>query len=390
MNNFAIFTTEVIGENKGGPSGYIFNLTKGLNMCNIEYTLISNTIVESKSISNNNKRKITSIRSILYTVKKGLTTRKIFKDSISEFTIVHCHSCEDVWYLRKFLKFKGEIILTSHRPEPLADERITGIQLSNQENKKFKLLRLFLNYIEKFGYKKSNFFIFPSPGAHSIYTTFPGFMKYSINKKVYYVYTGVENKYIDRSITRIKEDFGLPLNNRVITYIGRHNYIKGYDMLKDSIDEIISDDFVMVCAGANNLITSPKHEQWYELGLIKNVNELISISDFVVIPNRNTYFDLIIIEVLSQGKIVLTSNTGGNIDLANNSKGVVLFEKGSIKSLKEKIKEVKSYDVTVKNDLENQNFNFYNEYCSLEKFAINYIKIIDLIADKVEENNRHV
>ena len=38
-------------------------------------------------------------------------------------------------------------------------------------------------------------------------------------------------------------------------------------------------------------------------------HSLINASDMFILPNKETYFDLIMLEVLSMGKIVLATNT---------------------------------------------------------------------------------
>ena len=66
-----------------------------------------------------------------------------------------------------------------------------------------------------------------------------------------------------------------------------------------------------VCAGTGE-ITAPKHERWLELGFVNNIIDYYVISDLHIIPNRDTYFDIALLEVLRAGKHVVVSRTGGN------------------------------------------------------------------------------
>ena len=60
-----------------------------------------------------------------------------------------------------------------------------------------------------------------------------------------------------------------------------------------------------------------------------------------VLPNRETYFDLVLLEVLRQGTPVLLARTGGNKWFENkNVKGIFFFDYGNIDDFIAKIKEI--------------------------------------------------
>ena len=134
---------------------------------------------------------------------------------------------------------------------------------------------------------------------------------------------------------------------------------------------------VPIVAGAKSDIQYPKDSDWIELGYINDAMNLMSISDVVVIPNRNTYFDLVIIEALSLGKIVVTSNTGGNIDIAKTNRGLYLFDNNSEISCTEAIKHVLSMSNPERRDLETCSRKYYLENCTPEVFAENYLRVIN-------------
>ena len=103
----------------------------------------------------------------------------------------------------------------------------------------------------------------------------------------------------------------------------------------------------------------------------------MNASDVVVIPNRNTYFDLVILEALSLGKIVITSNTGGNIDIAKDTEALVLFDNKKENSLFEAIVSIIDMSVNERKKLEKAALCFYEKNCTERIFANNYIKIIN-------------
>lgn len=126
-------------------------------------------------------------------------------------------------------------------------------------------------------------------------------------------------------------DLGIPDNAFVITYFGRHNEIKGYDILKEVGMKLLKkyDNLYFLCAGVGPVLPL-KHPRWIELGFINNTQELLSQSDLYILPNRETYFDLVVLEILRSSTNLLLSNTGGNkyfqlLD-KNDTNGIVFFD----------------------------------------------------------------
>lgn len=391
MKNFAIFNYSDIGKNQGGPSGYLYNLFQGMKEINKDITffrVMQGQQNDSKIKTTNRSNPIVEeIRSILYLIKKGFLCASKVSKEIHNFTVIHVHSCEDVFYLRSFVKYKGNIILTSHRPESLVEEKVTSLKIKCKTKWSFPLLKLQLQIIEKMGYKGSQGFIFPSPGAMSIYNQFPGFKKYSKEKPIGYVFTGSPKKVPNISLTEYRRKLSLNAEDKMICYIGRHNYIKGYDLLTSIAKRFENNGINVVCAGANNLLPSPDSSNWTELGFVSDPFNLINASDIVVIPNRNTYFDLIIVEILSLGKIVVTSDSGGNLDISRHTKGLRLFKSGDLESLYNEI--ISTFELTndEKSKIANENIEFYNKYCTLDRFATNYIKTISTVSNLITPNN---
>lgn len=47
-------------------------------------------------------------------------------------------------------------------------------------------------------------------------------------------------------------------------YVGRHNYIKGYDLLINAFQQIDVNKVKVVCAGAQSNIEAPKSKNWVQ------------------------------------------------------------------------------------------------------------------------------
>ncbi|MFS0864570.1 glycosyltransferase family 4 protein [Fredinandcohnia sp. 179-A 10B2 NHS] len=383
----AIFNYSGICKNTGGPSGYLYNLFEGLKEASTTIPLFS-VVQTNKQQGGSTTPKINSpfvqeIRSLLYLIKKGINCSKKVSKEIHEYDIIHTHSCEDVFYLRRFIKYNGKIILTSHRPQPLEDESVIPLKLKLGTKWNFPFFRFIITQIEKYGYKECSGFIFPSEGAMKIYNDFPGFKKFSKNKPINYVFTGakIENPTIPTKDYR--EKLSLSKHDKVICYIGRHNYIKGYDLLVSLADRLEKEDIKVICAGAISGIPVPKNKNWIELGHISDPSNLINASDIVVIPNRNTYFDLIIVEILSLGKMIVTSKTGGNIDIAKQTKGLRLFKSGDSENLYQTIIDSFNLPAEEKEKLSDENLDFYNQNCTINKFTKNYMVALNKVCSKL-------
>lgn len=393
MKKIGVFFSGELSENKGGPNGYLYNLRQGLihNSININFYTVNqnskknNSKKSQNSFSDKEKNFFESLKLefkvLAFYIKKGLKCNKIVESGYRSKEILHVHSSEDVFYLRRFLNYKGKIIFTPHRPECLADETITSLQLKNNTQYRFIVLRFFLNYLERFSYKKSDAFIFPSENSMNIYNNFPGFSIHSLNKPIQYVFTGVPYRKATINREEYRKKLGIKSDDKMICFIGRHNYIKGYDLLVKLSDKLLSEDIYVYCAGANNGIKSPKNDKWCELGYVSDPFNLINAADIVVIPNRNTYFDLICIEVLSIGTPLLSSNTGGNLDIKKLTNGIYLFENGNEESLLANIKEIFSLKTDDIENISSENKTFYQENCSLENFSEKYILALNNIKE---------
>lgn len=384
MNDIGIFLNKELKDNAGGPSGYLYNLKIGLDKFenNIKFFTINHT-EEKKESNNKNSKQYNPIfldfRLAISYLLKGFKTKKIINSDLYKMSCIHVHASEDLWALKAILGYKGKIIFTPHRPETLSNEVVTTQQLLNDTKYNFPILRRVCVFIEKYSYKNANAFIFPSQGAAIIYEKFPGFSDYVRNKPIRYVYTGTrdvnKNALID-DYKHLKDDGKI-----TFAYIGRHNYIKGYDLLVDAFPCIESNSAKIVCAGSQSNIKPPKSKNWLELGYINNANSLMKAADCVIIPNRNTYFDLIIVEALSVGSLVITSKTGGNVDLAKETDGLLLFESAKVDSLNSAILRFLELSNSEKDKMRSNNRKLYEAKCSIDCFAKTYYEIVNEIKE---------
>lgn len=374
--------------NKGGPTGYLYNLYRGFNdeqnvpdFLYVEEFVMPHKQKNNQTVSTKENKFKRCLLELGYFLILGIRCRKKLKNKVNQYDVIHAHGSQDVYYLRKYCKYKGKIILTSHRPESYIDE---GRPILNKcDGWIYKPFKWFYNHMESLSYKEADGFIFPSPHAMEIYKNFPGFNKALKNKPVEYVYTGCVKKPVTIDKDEYRSKYNIPNEHFVVTFIGRHTKIKGYDRLVSAFSELEKKDITVVVAGASSDIMPPNSTKWIELGYITDANNLMNASDVVVIPNRNTYYDLVIIEALSQGCIVISSNTGGNIDIAQNTEALILFDNNDEHDLVRKILEIYDENDDIKEKYHLAAKQFYDHYGENTVFAKNFLKALDSVSKRV-------
>jgi glycosyltransferase involved in cell wall biosynthesis len=381
----------IVKERCGGPPTYLFNLKQFVLENNLEDYIhfLSDFILHQEAVQTNYiKRIIVNIgKNILLFLDKN---KKIYNNIliflfiqkmkggksayhyINEFSIniydyIHFHSAYDVCLFRRHLvNFKGKIILTSHTPEAPHLEF-----LSDFDNMNIKYLwainKKGFDWFETMAFRTiPDYIIFPCKEAEEpYYNTYPLFKSIFSEKRIKYVPTGIPSAKIKLSRSDIRKRYNINENEIVICYVGRHSEIKGYDILLKFGETILAqhDNITFIIAGKEYPLSGLKHGKWKEIGWTDDPHSIINASDLFVLPNREAYFDLILLEVMSLGKPIMLSYTGGNKYFKKFlSKGLMYFKNGDIDDMT---------SVFRKNI---NNFSSWNEYGGINQkiFSTNF------------------
>ena len=343
--------------NSGGPSGYVYNVYEYLKHNPSENIFFLSDLRKTNShqtnefktdnydktriqklyshLNNSQNRLIKYSLIIYHFIKKAITsntskikyniykirnfTDKQFNDKyeigvdisvLNEYDYIHFHFTTQLTrFLATYSNYKSKIILTTHCPCSCVDEQLYC------EKKWMRLFRQFAINNECKAFYKSDFIMFPCAEAMEPYRKVKKIKKALDNRKdrIFFVPTSILDTKTSANESDIRTKLGIPADNIVITFFGRHNHIKGYDIIKKNGIKLLNahKDCTIVCAGTGE-ITAPKHERWLELGFVNNIIDYYVISDLHIIPNRDTYFDIALLEVLRAGKHVVVSRTGGN------------------------------------------------------------------------------
>lgn len=374
----------------GGPVGYNYNLLCGMESLphiNIEI----NYLPGRPSVSKQANQKIAKInnkivRNMLLAGKsianKGLMMygpkHKAAVD-LSQYDAVHFHKTMDLYRAKDSLaNYKGKVLLTSHTPTMPYLEVIDN--MTDFEKRYMKWFYRKLPEIDRFAFERADYIIFPCPEAEEpYYHTWPGYDEFhrKNENKFRYLPTGTSQKTAQLSRTEVLGKYHIPQDAFVISYVGRHNEIKGYGDLKEVARELLEKypNLYFLIAGKEGPMMGLKHPRWIEAGWTNDPGSIIKAADFFMLPNRETYFDLVMLEVLSLGQIVLASRTGGNRYFEQfGTDGILLYD-----SLDEAVEKVsKLYELSADQTvaLRKANRELYEAHFTNKVFAEQYQRLM--------------
>jgi glycosyltransferase involved in cell wall biosynthesis len=294
---------------------------------------------------------------------------------------VHVHTAPHALELGQAFDAHGlrlPLMLTSHCPESMGKEQADIWRLRGADAALCDRLEAAARRVEAMAFARADVWIFPSREAMQPYkATIPEFDRWAEGKDIRFVATGATALRTDLTKEQAKERFGLS-GRRVIGYFGRHNEVKGYDLLAEAGTAILDahEDVAVLVAGKLDGIAPPAHPRWKELGWFNRPAEMLAACDLFVLPNRMTYFDLALVEALSAGAPVLASATGGNISVHAMTDGAIaLFEGGSAASLQREALRLLN-DPTAAEDLGRRARAAYLQRFTPEAFARCYVALI--------------
>lgn len=308
------------------------------------------------------------------------------KRDFSEYDIIHFHQSMDLFLERYNLEnYRGAVILQSHSPLPYSLERMTDLS---------PLYRLFIPGfadkflgIDKYAFERADHIIFPCEDAEEPYlNNWKDYARIkSLKQNTYhYILTGIESVSIKKERKQILQELNIQEADHgfIISYVGRHNFVKGYDLLKSIFSRYIelNENSWLIAAGKEEPFVRLNHKHWIEVGFTTDPYSYIAASDVFVLPNRVTYFDIVMIEVLSLGKIVIASRTGGNKFFEKCGLGGVLLYDSEEEAvlLLDKVCKMTTSERRV---LEEENKLFFEKYLTASAMYNSYISVLRSISE---------
>ena len=401
MKRVLIWDLDIHLKNSGGAAGYLYQL-KQSNLFQYFGVFFFKDLMpnSTKNEKENIRRRIPNLirfleqidifhfREFFYAYRTLCKWRKVTSISIpinlNEYDIIHFHSSQDLYCARKMLlNFAGIVILTTHSPEPVSCEQ-TAVYVH------FGFLKRYLEKMilkkELYAWNLAQYILFPVKEAMEPYMINNKISNYIVqNSKFIFCPTSI----LDENATNTKctrdnliKKLGLPWDCFIISYVGRHSIVKGYDQLKLLAQEIFKQttNVYFIIAGEERPICGLNDERWIELGWIDYASDMIKASDLFILPNKETYFDIVALEVIRAGVPIMMSNTGGNkfFSSLKDDYGIFMFDYGNIDSqvhLLLSIMKQKS-DGKLKYYGE-RNRLLYEKYFTVEAFFYRYRNLLD-------------
>ena len=274
--------------------------------------------------------------------------------------------------------YNGAVLLTSHSPCALHKEFIARLDPQDAERYKGRLLQL--ERMDEFAFNRADYIFFPCEEAEEPYFhTWSNYKSVRNKTKLRYISTGILECVAKTPGLEVRERLGIPQEAFVLCYVGRHNEIKGYDRLVAQIPEILDKYGAwMLVAGKQGPLFPPRHDRWIEVGWTDDPHSLMAASDLFILPNHETFFDLVMLEVLSLGIPILASRTGGNRFFEKfGSRGISLFE--DERGLARAIAEFASMGDDDRVNASQDNIRLFKSEFTCSKFAARYCNLIDEI-----------
>lgn len=372
-------------KDSGGPSGYLYNLLGNYKGNDIQlldsFNGSSNTSI--KKFLKKAPSFLLSIFRIFYHSRYLLSLKKGFKSNIdfNKYDIIHFHDCFSYYSVRKQLEnYNGKILLTNHTPTTPQIE-MCDFYLTKFERKYLGFERKIINEACDFAFRNCDYIIYPtSTSDESYYDEWKEYADIIKNKKIIQLLTGIKEKKVNIGRKEFREKYNICEDDFVFCYVGRHASVKGYDVFKTLFELFKNDPKVkFLVAGKEGPLFGINDKKWIEIGWTNDSGSVINACDCFVLPNKETYFDIVLLEVLSLGIPVITSFTGGNKYFLNKSNGIFLYQ--TKEELYKIAAKIRSYDKSKLKEIGNLNKELYLKNFTREQFINNYLIILDKVAN---------
>ncbi|MDD5133655.1 MAG: glycosyltransferase family 4 protein [Candidatus Nanoarchaeia archaeon] len=183
--------------------------------------------------------------------------------------------------------------------------------------------------------------------------------------KIVYIPNGIPDEYFTQKAIKPKKD---------VLFLGRIASVKDIETLLKATKEIPDINFDIVGPAEENYLK--KLELTKNVKILKPVYDLkekIKIIDehkIFVLPSKREAMPQVLLEAMSRGKLVISSETDGGKEIIKNGKTGLLFEIGDYKELANLIKKNIKGNKTIQNNAKKEAKNY-----SWSNLVKEYVKI---------------
>ena len=305
---------------------------------------------------------------------------------LSAYDIIYFHEAMDMYLAREDLKdYKGTVLFQSHSPLPSWMEKCSDYP--EYYFKTIKDLEKKFENVDKYAFSRADYLVYPCAEAEEAYIeAWPAYKEIMKEKEGRYLYmqTGINGVSAKRSRKEVREELKVPEDAFLMSYAGRHNTVKGYDLLKEIGTAMLKNapNNYMGCCCNPGPIKEPSLANWTEIGWTTDPYSYVAASDVFILPNRVTYFDIVMLEVLSLGQIVVASRTGGNKFFEKNgAEGVFLYD--DPKDAARVLNIIRSMTPEERRVLGAKNREFFEKRLTVETMYDGYLSMIAQVGQQI-------
>jgi glycosyltransferase involved in cell wall biosynthesis len=276
---------------------------------------------------------------------------EIKKSKIEHYKLIlHIHEAHNLHGLMILTKFKGQKIIVQHHggSPPIRHLR---------DNKKywhffplFILAQLWENRVLK-----------NSKVYYSLSREEMDYLNKKTKSKIVFQTMGIEDEYFE-SIDKDKarKELGLPLDKKIIIFIGRISKTKGIDLLIQAMEGINSEDIELKIIGygkeRDELESMAKEKNLKNVEFLGGIfgdkkRRYLNAADILVLPSLKEGAPVTVMEAMASNLPAVVSDVGGTNLMIKNGVNGILIKKGDPieiyegikKGLKFKTKDIRRY-----------------------------------------------
>lgn len=323
--------------NAGGPEGFISH-----NLVNKEK---NNYVLSQDFIDNNIFFKIK--KRLVFKLGYGNYLRWYFREvGAKKYKFLYFHEALMYEHCKDLISPKQVVILQSHAPERFYLE-VQSTRPNNIEEIEFA------KRAEENAFSRADIIIFPNKGCLPIYDDL-----IKGDDRLEFILSGAQKKYGSPLDTSDIIDNG-KIN---LLYIGRRNHIKGFDIVLKAFENALQyrNDINLFVVGNGDKVFK---KNVIDVGFSDNPIGWYNSVDYLINANRQSYFDLSIIEALSTGVPIIMSHNYGHEFYKNKSNIITTYDINSNDALLEILIE-NIYKRDRASEVYNENIRLYDNELS--------------------------
>lgn len=312
-----VFFTGEININAGGPAGFLaqnlMDKPRDFFVFSGDCALPKMSLTEKLTFSI--KKKFYSLlKKKQQFIQQYLCARHYHNCNAQNYRYLYFHDCETLYGSKDLIQANQIVILQSHSPELPSVEYIA----SAGKGEKYELIKR----AEKFAFKRANIVVFPNEGCIDLY-------KDVIKKStdIRFLLSGAKCAESNQEV----EHSSISKEKINLLYIGRRNKIKGFDIALSAFKQAYktNKNINLVVVGNGDKI---EEEGVIDVGFQRFPHNWYNSVDYVINANRQSYFDLSVIEAISTGVPIIMAENYGHKWFKNKSNSITMFD-GSVESL---------------------------------------------------------